>query len=380
MKKELFFGLLFFFLGFASLGKGIDYFINNEHVNFTLHPSSISFASHEDQKEVTLTVTASHVTKEVYVCRAPCTHITHWTTLTTLGNETMLNASSGLIKKVLVSRSLVSTGENYIYVYACLAGVCVWLQQELFVTEAACTQGICQGQIPLRCQNGKYIPYGLCNIDQVCEAAVCKCTQSKCVGQTLYHCDTATGNTQNITCTAQEQCSTTENRCIPRLNVTCQIGEIQCNAEKRQECQKDGQWKDLEPCLYGCNLTTVLCNPPPNCAPNQVACEGNAPKTCKADGTWQSNTSCSENKLNTCVYGVLIQKDCPAGCDSAAKSCKAQPTCTFITKCKTISALLTCERKTGQIAESTCPISAPVCKNGKCAPRTPRLPRPRGWL
>jgi PGF-pre-PGF domain-containing protein len=86
----------------------------------------------------------------------------------------------------------------------------------------------------------------------------------------------------------------------------CVENEKRCFGNELQIC-KNNSWQLIEICDYGCNLTTLQCNPKPIiCEENQRRCYGNELQICK-DNKWQL--------IETCIYG----------CNSTLLACNPKP-------------------------------------------------------
>ena len=93
------------------------------------------------------------------------------------------------------------------------------------------------------------------------EKLVCEEEVKKCVGNDLYKC---INNSWQVIESCEYGCNETSLECNPKppAGIICYEGTKKCVGNELQICQNN-TWKVLEVCEYGCNKTLLECNPKP---------------------------------------------------------------------------------------------------------------------
>ena len=93
------------------------------------------------------------------------------------------------------------------------------------------------------------------------EKLVCEEEVKKCVGNDLYKC---INNSWQVIESCEYGCNETSLECNPKppAGIKCYEGTKKCVGNELQICQNN-TWKVLEVCEYGCNKTLLECNPKP---------------------------------------------------------------------------------------------------------------------
>ncbi len=189
MKKHFFIGcvlLSILLVGCAPVGKVIDIIqpvgsYGSPGTKFTLSPTTLSLATTDATKTITVTATDRFVHQKIFLCKKPCEGLPDWKEIGGFDGTpvlgTYLDGIAGISKQLELSRDDLMVGNNFLVVFTCSGiGLCngnKWLLQRFtaaFVecnVDGDCSNGKkCIGEKCISLQLSCIQRLGVCNADE----------------------------------------------------------------------------------------------------------------------------------------------------------------------------------------------------------------------